>query len=87
MQENYPIGPLLPEDGARFIGTVSEVDSGEWRASGVVQLEKGHEVLEQLVEPRMFPTEDNAREWLHQEAAARGFEKISLRSPTGRNAV
>jgi hypothetical protein len=75
--------PLLTEeDGARFDCTVAEVDPGEWRASGVVRLDRGYDILEQLVEPRMFSTRDNAREWLLQEGAARGFKKISFWRPT-----
>jgi len=76
---------LTAADGAKFYALIEEMLDGQWRASGVVRLNKNSEVREQTSGIEMFPTEKAARAWVGSASAARGFKSYSLnvrRQPT-----
>jgi len=70
---------LTPEGGVQFRGTLQELENGKWRASGVISLDKKSEVLEELVEARVYDSREEARAYLHAVAKSRGFKKLSIK--------
>jgi hypothetical protein len=66
----------MPEEGARFIGTIERLDEG-WRASFRLRLPS--DVFAQQGDTDVFATELQATKWLHTQAAARGFSSIEIR--------
>jgi len=70
------MGSPRPErDGARFIGTLEQVDRS-WKASFRLRLPE--EVFARPGRMEVFATELQAVKWLHSEAAARGFTSIEI---------
>ena len=69
---------LKPEDGAKAQGHIVQVGQNEFRATFcVIQDSLSHIDMEKL-DDEMFKTKEEARTWIHQQAARRGFKKIAL---------
>jgi hypothetical protein len=67
---------LRAVDGARFFGTIDSLDNGRmFRATCYAQID--HKSTEQP-EIRMFASDDEAEQWIGQEARRRGFDAYSL---------
>jgi hypothetical protein len=69
---------LTAADGATFHAMIEEMPDGNWRASGVVRLDKKSEMQEQTSGVEMFPTEAAARAWVEKAGASRGFKSCKL---------
>lgn len=71
--------PLLPEDGAIFVGEVTNV-GGKFRAS--CHAEQDHLSHHEAEEQRMYmaDTQEEARAWISEIAAKRGFKVWQNRS-------
>jgi hypothetical protein len=70
---------LLPEDGATFHAQIDAIEEGAstlFRASYCVQLDLRSHVDMETPDMEVFETNEQARTWLHQRAAARGFKRI-----------
>jgi hypothetical protein len=67
--------PQAQRDGARFIGTIEQMDRS-WKAS--YRLRQPTDVFAQPGKMEVFATELQAVKWLHSEAAARGFTAIEI---------
>jgi len=73
-----PHTPLLASDGATFCGLVAQVSNG-WRASGVLQLKRvGDDLQEQIAGPLTFASRDAAEEWLQQIGRDHGFTSVPV---------
>ena len=71
-----PKALAVPEDGAKFHGSVRVMPNGEWRASCVTRLGVGSDVKDEEPQSRVFETEDDARTWIEAVGMARGFTSM-----------
>jgi hypothetical protein len=72
--------PLREQDGAKFCATVVEAD-GQYRACYAAHRDHGSGITQEEPQYRMFKREAEARAWVDQQAAARGFTKITWEAP------
>jgi hypothetical protein len=73
---------LLPEDGATFHAHIDEVEEGGrmlFQATYCVQLDMKSHVDMESPDSEIFRTSEEARAWIHQRAAARGFKTIHMK--------
>ena len=71
-----PKAPAVPEDGAKFYGSVRAMPNGEWRASCATHLGVGSGFKDEEPQSRVFETEDDARAWIASVGMARGFTSM-----------
>ena len=74
-----PRSGLLPEDGATFRAHIDTIEEGArilFQATYRVQLDFKSHVDVETPDIETFDTREQARTWIHQTAAARGFKTI-----------
>ncbi len=57
---------------------IEECEDGQWRASGVVNVEEGNSTLTQTSGIEMFSNESSALRWIERAATTRGFKNYKL---------
>jgi hypothetical protein len=67
---------LLAEDGATFHAHVEPIPGGPFQVSCHAQIDHRSRVEIEAPEYQLCASKTEARAWVHQQAAARGFGKI-----------
>jgi hypothetical protein len=65
--------PLLPEYGARLIGKIQKIEADLYRATCRAELDCGSSVLQEAQSFRMASSYEEAKAWIDNVAAMRGF--------------
>jgi hypothetical protein len=69
--------PTSRRDGARFLGTIQQIGD-KYRASCGARIGRGGTIDDEVPDSQMFATRSEARKWIEDCGARRGFGSVRI---------